>query len=227
MADFAQHLGLDIATVLTGSPDIDTLNLGEIRDAVPTTYDIRLVTVIWRDGTVSDYRFPFPAPAIASLGPALLETLKLQTPVGFPHEGEETEDGGVVDQGMSINVREKIVWLWDEGKLDPRWLEHTRAAWPDWSVAGHIDGVVYQARLNVRDPKKYILTDAEVAQQLVTELGSENSVDLGVLIMAVGNVPEGTTRVEVARGFFRQDAPPLDPAERKARIEHLLRNVLD
>jgi hypothetical protein len=227
MVDFAQHLGLDSATVLTSNPDIDTLSLEEIRDAVPTTYDIRLVTVMWLDGTVSDYRFPFSARAIASLGPALLEILKLRTPVGFPHEGEETEDGWVVDQGISIDVREKMVWLWDEGELDPRWLEHTRAAWPGWSVAGHIDGIVHQARLTGRDPKPYMLPDAEVARQLVTELGSDNSVDLKALLMAVGNVPEGTNRVEVAQGFFRQDPPPLNPAERKARIEHLLRDMLD
>jgi hypothetical protein len=147
--------------------------------------------------------------------------------VAFPHEGEETVDGWCIDEGLSVDVPEKAVWLWDSCEVDPRWLERISGAWPGWRVDGHIDGVVRQAQLSGRDPAPYMLADAEVARQLVTTLCADSSIDFSALLKTVvSDMPEGSDRVEVAHGFFRVDPPPLHPTERRARLEQLLQDKL-
>jgi hypothetical protein len=91
MADFARHLGLDSASVLTDDPrgDAREITLAELSDTHPE-FETCVITITWPDGTVSDYRLAFHARTIAALGPGLLSVLQQREQVAFPHEQEKT-----------------------------------------------------------------------------------------------------------------------------------------
>lgn len=229
MVDFARHLGIDSANVLTtdrqgGAREI---TLDELHAAHPAEFECSLATATWPDGTVSDYRFAYEARAIAALGSGLLSALQQRAPVAFPHEGEESEYGVNLDSGVYIDAPKKTIWVWDDSELDPRWLEDIGYAWPGWHVEGHIDGVVRQALLSGRDPTPFMVPDAEAAQKLMAILSSGWSVDPGALLKsALSNPPAGADRVEIASGFLRNDPPPMPPEDRRNLLEQLIQDVL-
>jgi len=228
MADFARHLGLDIATVLTDDPQGDTraITLAELSDPHPE-FETCVLTVTWPDGTISDYRLAFYAHMIAALGPDLLSVLQQREPVALPHEREKTLYKACLDDGLYIDVPNKAIWLWDASQLDPRWLEEIGHAWPTWRVDGHIEGVVRQAVLSGRDPTPFMVPDAEAARELVAILSSGWSIDPGALFkLAISNPPPGTQHIEVASGFLRADPPTLTADERRKLLEHVLWDIL-
>jgi hypothetical protein len=221
IADFARYLGRDPSKVLTGSfqEGFDTPAAFEELLHTHAEFNATVVTVKHGDGRVADYIFQYLPGYILSAGPLLLDAIVHKDPVPVSQKRPDDFDGGAY-----LDVAAREMWVWNRDILDPRYLDALARVWPNWSIHGHVEGLVRQVILSGRDPTGIMRPDAEVMALLMDELLSDDPrPSMDFLMRAFTDAPagDGVTAV-VAPHFLSEDPVALTVEERRNLLCELL-----
>jgi hypothetical protein len=224
VADFARHLGVDPASVLSTEADPGDeapASVAELRRSGPADEMRILLTVRWADGRVTDHALHeavWTAPVLV-WGPPVLDQFRDRASDALPSEA-------LAHMGAFLDVPSRALWVYEPTTLDPRYLAGLRRRWPGWRVRGHTEGLVRQVALSGREPRAVpglVVPEAEAIAELRTELTADFGYDgarelpgIAALIRAQ-NGPD--TQIEINPAALGRHVPALSVAARR-RIVH-------
>jgi hypothetical protein len=135
-----------------------------------------IFAVRWADDNITDYLLTSRASDVLSLGPHLLDLIKMHPGTLLPREDEPD----LPCEGGFVNVAARTLFMWDFSELEPRYLKALRYCWPEWQVYGHADGLALHVAITGRDPTPIMVPEMQAIDELIDELTQESSTDPNV-----------------------------------------------
>ncbi|HTD36443.1 MAG TPA: hypothetical protein VK669_02920 [Candidatus Limnocylindrales bacterium] len=230
VADLADHLHIDRATVLTRETFEEGFRPNPVlSDEELSRYEgegnVTIITIKRGDGRVLDYRSSLLPGTMLSVGPPLLDFLLSKGhPIVLPHERGIRDDAA---GGAFFDLTAHEVWVWNPAVLDPRYIEALKQSWTGWRVNGHVDGLVHQVALSGRDASSIMVPADEAAADLVKELTKFATLSNVIVPVMTNDVPEGADPIEIASGFVATRAEMNSVEEFQQLLHRLFRSALE